>query len=94
MNEPPFSPNKLAERWDCSKQYIYKLIREKRLKSFNLGGKLVRISAEEVARWEAQQQTTSSESSTDEKSLPGGKGVSDIAFASVMASRRQRPLPS
>jgi excisionase family DNA binding protein len=87
MNDPPYSPKKLAARWGCTPQFVHKLIRNGQLKHFKLGAKLVRIPAEEVARWEAQQ-TTSSESSTGEKSSPGGRGINEIAFASVMASRR------
>jgi excisionase family DNA binding protein len=41
----------LAERWECSDSHIYGLIRSGQLKAFNIG-KLVRISAAEVARVE------------------------------------------
>jgi excisionase family DNA binding protein len=52
MDDPPFSPKTLAKRWGCSPQFVHKLIRTSKLKAFKLGGKLLRISAEEVRRWE------------------------------------------
>ena len=50
---PPFSVRTLAERWDCSERHIYNMIGDGRLASFKAGGRLVRIAAEEVARWES-----------------------------------------
>ena len=41
----------LAEHWACSRDVIYKLIRDKQIKAFRIGTDL-RISAEEVARYE------------------------------------------
>lgn len=43
----------LAEHWQCSKDQIYLMIRRKELKVFRLG-RDIRISAEEVARYENQ----------------------------------------
>ncbi len=45
------SPIKLANRWDCSRQHIYNLIDERKLKAFYLG-RHVRISFEEIERYE------------------------------------------
>ena len=55
-------------------QHVHNLIRKEKLRSFRIGEKLLRIPAEEVARWEALQQTTSSESSTDGELSPREKG--------------------
>lgn len=48
-----YTVDTLAQRWACSRDMIYKLIREKKLKVFRIGTAL-RISAEEVARYENQ----------------------------------------
>ena len=48
----PFTPKTLAERWDCSPGHIYNMIATGKLHSFRVGGRLVRISVEEVLRWE------------------------------------------
>jgi Family of unknown function (DUF6614) len=81
MAERPFSPKQLAERWGTV-QHVHKLIRKEKLGSFRIGEKLLRIPAEEVKRWEALQQATSSESSTDGESSPGKKGrtIEDAAL--------------
>jgi excisionase family DNA binding protein len=55
MTEPlrrPFSPKTLAERWSCTDQHIRNLITTGRLPGFRLG-KLIRIRAVDVDRYEA-----------------------------------------
>lgn len=49
--DPPFSVRRLAQRWGCSPQHVYNLIRSKKLTSFRIGG-LIRIAAAEVERFE------------------------------------------
>ena len=52
MDSPkPFTPKTLAERWACSPGHIYNMIATRKLQSFRVGS-LVRISVEEVLRWE------------------------------------------
>lgn len=48
-----YSVPRLAERWDCSREMIYKLVKSNRLQVFRLGG-LIRISVAEVERYECQ----------------------------------------
>ena len=48
----PFTPRTLAERWACSQGHIYNMIATGKLRGFRVGGRLVRISVEEVLRWE------------------------------------------
>jgi excisionase family DNA binding protein len=48
-----YTVESLAERWAVSKDMIRKLIRNGELKAFHVGV-AVRISAEEVARYENQ----------------------------------------
>lgn len=47
-----FSPATLAKRWHCSDHHIRNMVAAGRLAGFNLGGKLLRISREEVERIE------------------------------------------
>jgi excisionase family DNA binding protein len=51
MNKP-YSAKTLAERWDCSEAQIRSMVRTGKLAAFTLGGKLIRIPAEEVDKWE------------------------------------------
>ena len=50
-DDRPYSVKQLAERWNCSRQFVHKLIRKGDLKAFWLGDKLLRVPAEEVRRW-------------------------------------------
>lgn len=43
----------LAKRWFCSRDVVYDMIRQKKIKAFKVG-RVLRISAEEVARYENQ----------------------------------------
>jgi excisionase family DNA binding protein len=54
MVEPArlYTPKTLAERWGCSEAHIKGMARRCYLATFRLGGKLLRISADEVERWE------------------------------------------
>jgi excisionase family DNA binding protein len=49
----PYSPETLAERWECSAEHIRAMYRRGELTGFQLG-KLIRIPAEEVERIECQ----------------------------------------
>ncbi|MGD9806456.1 MAG: excisionase family DNA-binding protein [Hyphomicrobiaceae bacterium] len=54
MNDArPYSVKTLAERWGCSVDTIYDLIAKGRLPAFRAGGRLLRISARAVERWES-----------------------------------------
>ena len=54
----PYSPQTLAERWGCSDQKIRNMIEDRELAGFRLG-KLIRIPASEVERYECQSLTPS-----------------------------------
>lgn len=49
-----YSVATLAERWGCGPDTIYSLIRSGDITAFKLGGKLLRIRADEVERYECQ----------------------------------------
>ena len=51
MNDKAYTVTSLAERWDCSKDVLYDMLRDGRLRAFRVG-KALRISPEEVRRIE------------------------------------------
>lgn len=51
MTTPPYSPETLATRWDCSSEMIRRMYHAGELAGFRLG-KLIRIPASEVERVE------------------------------------------
>ena len=55
VNERPYTPESLAERWECSPQHVRKMLADGRLKGFKLGSRMWRISTTEVAKVEGDQ---------------------------------------
>jgi hypothetical protein len=58
MSSPPYSPQTLAARWGCSSEKVRLMCKDRALASFSLG-KLIRIPAAEVERFECQSLTLS-----------------------------------
>lgn len=50
----PYSPETLAAYWGCSARHIRRMCRDGELPSFKLGGRLLRIRADDVERYECQ----------------------------------------
>lgn len=86
-DERPYSVAMLAERWRCSARTIRGMIDRGELAHFRLGGRLLRIAAAEVARWERtgerQPDTSPSGLSGDAPAPRGAKTAADAAFASL-----------
>lgn len=53
MTDKPYTVAALADRWECTPQAVYATIKAGKLRAFRVGGKLLRVQAEEVARWES-----------------------------------------
>ena len=53
MTQKPFTVMDLAQRWGCTRQSVYAIIKEGKLRTFRVGGKLIRILPDEVLRWES-----------------------------------------
>jgi Helix-turn-helix domain len=51
----PYTPETLAQRWNCSEQLVRNLCNSKKLKSFKVGDKLIRIAVEDVVAFEKGQ---------------------------------------
>ena len=107
MRERPYTIQELAERWSCTAEAIYALIRhpDNPLPAFKVGGKLWRVRAEIVAQWESDGGNTKSESTGSElseisseartrRSSAGATTVASIAgdSASSLKSKVDRRL--
>jgi excisionase family DNA binding protein len=87
VTRKPFSPETLAERWGCSAEKVRQMFHRGELAGFRLG-KLIRIPANEVERFEAecsqtQLDTNSSNTGANTPSRSGGDRL-------VVASRLGR----
>ena len=49
-----YTPASLADRWECSERHVRNMIAAGELPAFRLGGKLLRIRAEDVEAFECQ----------------------------------------
>ncbi len=86
-----YSVATLAEQWGCGTDTVYSLIHSGDLRAFRLGGKLIRIRADEVERYECRQNTPCNDS---EASSPSSSmrevDVTDIRLERLI-ERPQRP---
>ena len=90
----PFSPERLAERWGCSAEKVRRMYHDRQLAGFRLG-KLIRIPAVEVERYECQ--NTPSDGIGTDSSLPSTKTESafdDRLALTTGASPRLAPVNS
>ncbi len=93
----PFSVSMLAKHWDCSESTVYQMVKSGELHVFRLGGKLIRIAPDEVARIEGAQQCQSSASGGSMAvSMPSGtkmgKDTVDRLARLIRVSRKPRLL--
>jgi excisionase family DNA binding protein len=81
----PFTPETLAERWSCSAEKVRQMIHRGELAGFRLG-KLFRIPAVEVERYEcAFQPVQNTSSSPIEENLQSRLAREEIAVESRLA---------
>jgi excisionase family DNA binding protein len=66
MSERPYTPETLAERWQCSPETVRLLLVSGDLRGWKIGGKLWRISSDAVEEYEGQQQQQIAPSSDSE----------------------------
>jgi excisionase family DNA binding protein len=86
--ERPYTPERLAERWECSPSLVRKMLETRALQGFKVGGKLWRIPAGEVDRFECQ--TTDSEGLRAGSSPSGMTAVKDVDGALLRKHRLKR----
>lgn len=81
----------LAQHWGVCTDTIYSLVRNGELQHFKLGGKLIRIRADEVERYECRQITPSNDCEDNSPSLGATKqDATDIRLERLIA-RPQKP---
>lgn len=81
----------LARHWACGTDTVYSLIRSGELRHFKLGGKLIRIRADEVERYECRTLTPSN----DTEALSPSSGMREEDATDIrlerLIERPQRP---
>ena len=100
MDRKPYKVKELADRWSCSQETVYARIRSGELSAFTIGGKLYRVLASEVERWESGGGSTQSASSgsghsgTDKAGLKpssaGGTSTERNTDADLASSTKQK----
>ena len=99
--EHPYTVDELAGRWSCTREAIYAAIRHPTnpLPAFKIGGKLWRIRADEVEKWESAGGSTKLDNTDLEPSEPrtdnmrpssAGETKTDPTGADLVSSLRQR----
>lgn len=92
---PVFTPETLAEHWQCSARHIRNLVKEGRLTAFRLGGTLLRIKREAVEEFEASNietpQGPGSQADSTQGSPPSDTQLrSDLLTRARLANLRRR----
>lgn len=90
MNVRVYSVASLAEHWDCGTDTVYALVRSGELPAFKLGGKLLRIRADEVERYECR---TTPSNDTAESSPSSGQRADDATDIRLERLIERRPKP-
>lgn len=80
MNDQPYTPARLAERWECGEGTIRKMIAAGDLRAFMVGDKLSRIPVDEVERIESSGQTVT-DSDYDDSEQSEGRAFSVASLA-------------
>lgn len=83
MTDQAFTVASLAEKWQCSKRTIYSMIEDGSLRTFTIGRRGLRVSAEEAQRWEREREERSA---TGREIAPlGGAGASLLPTSAIRA---------
>ena len=90
MGASVYSVASLAEHWGCGTDTVYSLIRGGDLRAFKLGGKLLRIRADEVERFECQ---TTAFNDTESCSPSSGTRMDDATDIRLERLIERRPRP-
>lgn len=85
-----YSVATLAQHWGCGTDTVYSLIRGGELRAFKLGGKLLRIRADEVERFECQTTPCNDTATSSPSSGMRADDATDIRLERLI-ERPQRP---
>lgn len=89
-----FDVASLAEHWACGTDTVYALIKSGDLQAFKLGGKLLRIRAEEVERYECRTDTASNDcEAASSSSITSMVDAEGLRLARTI-SRQPKPSPA
>lgn len=93
VNTHIYSVATLADHWGCANDTVYALVKSGELQHFKLGGKLIRIRADEVERYERRPSTTSNDAEAVSRT---GDRISEDSTAIRLERLIQRghPLPT
>lgn len=88
----PYSPETLAERWGCSAEKVRLMFRNGELAGFRLG-KLIRIPAAEVERYECQNTPSpDTEESSPSPSTTGPNRAESRLVRQTVAKQKLSPV--
>lgn len=91
MKQAVFDVPTLAQHWGCGTDTIYTLVRSGELRHFKLGGKLIRIRADEVERYECREITPSND--CEGNSLSSGGMQTDAIDIRLERLIERQPRP-
>ena len=91
-SDAPFIVGELAQRWRCSDQHVYNLIRDKRLRVIRLG-KLIRIPIDAVEEFEKCASSHIEESGAPSSMTQPESGI-ESALETLTQQRKVVRLPS
>lgn len=88
-----YTPSTLAEKWECSSQHIRNLCRSGELPFYRLGGKLIRIKAEDVEDFECR--TGVSQDLEESSASPGPmkQESADVIDLELQTQKRRPAAP-
>lgn len=81
----------LAEKWGCGTDTIRSLIKSGELPAFKVGGKLLRVRAEEVEQYECRQITASNDTEASSRSSGMNKDDATDIRLERLIERQPRP---
>jgi excisionase family DNA binding protein len=92
MGAQVYSVASLAEHWHCGTDTVYSLIHAGELRAFKLGGKLMRIRADEVERFECQNIASNDTGVSLPSSGTRADDATDIRLERLIEHRRRPQL--
>ncbi len=87
----PYTPETLADRWQCSPRHIRNMIRDGRLRGFRVGGKLIRIRARVVEEFEQCQDTDLDDTEDNGQQSPEQEQAESVVRLARIERRQREP---
>lgn len=87
-------PCDVAKRWLCSERHVRNMLDRKELPFFRLGGKLIRITLEDVEAYEQCQRRMTTSSAATEDHIASSGMTNQAAASAIRSLRRRRASPS